>query len=89
MTGNDRKWPLAEAKAKFSELVVAAEKSGPQFVTKRGAATVVVLSLDDYQALLGKPRRTIKDWLLAPEARVDHLPLPARQSLKWRKAPAL
>jgi prevent-host-death family protein len=29
-------WPLAEAKAKLSEIIERAEKSGPQVITKHG-----------------------------------------------------
>ncbi len=40
------KWALAEAKNKFSEVVRRALAEGPQLVTRRDRA-VVVLSLED------------------------------------------
>lgn len=53
-------WQLQDAKAKFSELVRAAQR-GPQTVTVRGEAAVVVLSQRQYKALsarAGQPRFT-------------------------------
>jgi antitoxin Phd len=54
-------WQLQEAKARFSELVREAMTHGPQTVTVRGEAAVVVLSQRQYrslQAQAGKPRFT-------------------------------
>jgi prevent-host-death family protein len=42
-------WTVAEAKAKFSELVGRAESQGPQTITKRGRSAVVVVSADEWQ----------------------------------------
>lgn len=84
-----RDWPLAEAKAKFSELVGFAEENGPQYVTKRGKRAAVLVPIDEYERMQGRPKRTIKDWLSAPEARIDNLPVPDRKSFKWRKPPKL
>jgi prevent-host-death family protein len=44
-------WQLHEAKSKFSEVVEAALKYGPQVITKRGADTAVVLSYMEYRQL--------------------------------------
>jgi antitoxin Phd len=38
-------WTVAEAKAKFSEVVDKAQKIGPQTVTKHGHSAVVVVSV--------------------------------------------
>lgn len=45
------KWQLQDAKNKFSELVHKALTSGPQFVTRRGVESVVVLSVSEYKKL--------------------------------------
>jgi prevent-host-death family protein len=42
------KWQLQEAKNRFSEVVRKASNEGPQFVTKHGKESVVVLSVTDY-----------------------------------------
>ncbi|MCB0278046.1 MAG: type II toxin-antitoxin system Phd/YefM family antitoxin [Calditrichaeota bacterium] len=44
-------WQLQDAKSKFSELVKQAIQDGPQYVTKRGVDSVVVISITDYQKL--------------------------------------
>ena len=88
MAGKTRDWPLAEAKAKFSELIGFAEENGPQYVTKRGKRTAVLVPIEEYEKQQGKkPERNAIDWLLAPEARIEHLPVPDRTSYKWRKPP--
>lgn len=48
-----RHWQLQDAKARLSEVVRAAQ-SGPQEITLRGKAAVVVLAKRDYERLKGK-----------------------------------
>ena len=43
------KWTVAEAKAKFSELVDRAKSRGPQTVTKHGRSAVVVVAAEEWQ----------------------------------------
>ena len=45
-------WQLQEAKNKFSKLVEKARHEGPQFVTKRGKESVVVLSVEEYKKIV-------------------------------------
>ncbi len=90
MTRKAKEWPLAEAKAKFSELVGFAEENGPQYVTKRGKRTAVLVPIDEFERMEGKkPAYTIKDWLLDPQGRVEDMMIPDRKSLRWRKPPKL
>ena len=51
-------WQLQDAKARFSELVRAAQQSGPQTVTVRGEPAVVVLSQRQYRALRSRASQT-------------------------------
>lgn len=51
-------WQLQEAKNKFSQLVEKAQYEGPQFVTKHGKETVVVLSVADYKKII-KPKSNL------------------------------
>lgn len=44
-------WQLQEAKQKFSRLVEAALREGPQVVTRHGEAVVVVLPIEEYRRL--------------------------------------
>ena len=59
----DTAWKLQDAKSQFSKVVADALKSGPQYVTRRGANAVVVLSVRDYEKLTSdKP--SFKEFLL-------------------------
>jgi prevent-host-death family protein len=44
-------WQLQSAKQRFSEVVERAVSEGPQVVTRRGRAVVVVLAIDAYRRL--------------------------------------
>jgi len=46
-------WQLQEAKNRLSEVIKAANTSGPQVITVRGKETAVVLSEREYRALCG------------------------------------
>ena len=72
-------WQLQEAKAKFSEVVEAALREGPQAVTRRGNQAVVVVSHEAFvaltqlnlsldEALAGAPEELVveRDKTLAP-----------------------
>lgn len=42
-------WTVAEAKAKFSELIAKAKSEGPQTITKHGRTTAVVVAAEDWR----------------------------------------
>ena len=42
-------WTVAEAKAKFSELVEQVHAGGPQTITKHGQPTVVVVAAEEWE----------------------------------------
>jgi len=56
-----RVWQLQEAKNRFSEVVEAALRHGPQVVTRRGIETVIVLSYAEYRTLT-LPQKKISDF---------------------------
>ncbi|AYG67100.1 MULTISPECIES: type II toxin-antitoxin system Phd/YefM family antitoxin [unclassified Rhizobium] len=65
-------WPLQDAKNQFSKVVQKARSEGPQIVTLRGERAAVVLSAEDYDALLaGKP--SLADDLLSGPAWDDEM----------------
>jgi prevent-host-death family protein len=48
--GHDRgTWAVAEAKARFSELIDRALGDGPQTITRKGQKAVVVVSVEEWQ----------------------------------------
>ena len=87
-------WSIADAKARFSELVLRVRES-PQRVTKRGRNVAVVLAPDEYARLLSaaeraeqQPMRTFLE--AAAELRTKGelgLELPQRRRNKGRPDP--
>jgi len=51
MEADMAKWQLQEAKARLSEVIKSSHDEGPQEVTVRGKPSVVVISVDEYEAL--------------------------------------
>jgi prevent-host-death family protein len=47
------RWPLQDAKARFSELVRRARSDGPQRVTVHGREEVVVVAAEEFRRLKG------------------------------------
>jgi prevent-host-death family protein len=58
----DDAWSVAEAKAKFSELVERARTDGPQHVTRNGRDAVVVVSAEEWAKRKREPK-TILEYL--------------------------
>jgi len=50
-----RRWTVAEAKAKFSELIDRAGSEGPQTITRKGREAAVLVSAEEWDR---KTRRT-------------------------------
>lgn len=71
-------WQLQDAKARFSELVNATLKHGPQIVTRRGAETVVLVPIAEWRRLQNATRPSLKELLLGPGPRFENLVLPRR-----------
>lgn len=81
------KWQLQDAKAKFSEVVDATLKKGPQIITRRGVETVVLLTINEWERLKQNARPTALDVLLGPGPRWDDDFIPPRPRLRRRKPP--
>ncbi|MCL2419714.1 MAG: type II toxin-antitoxin system Phd/YefM family antitoxin [Conexibacteraceae bacterium] len=63
-------WQLQAAKQHFSELVELARRDGPQFVTKHGKETAVVISAEDYRRLRGNGPSLVEFIRSAPDFEV-------------------
>src|SRR5216684_9279685 len=61
-------WTVAEAKAKFSEVIDKAQSDGPQTITKNGRTTAVIVAADEWDK---KTRRkgTLADFFAASPLR--------------------
>jgi antitoxin Phd len=57
-------WQLQEAKNKFSKLVEKAQNEGPQFITKHGKESVVVISVEEYKKIV-KPKSDLFQFIQA------------------------
>ena len=73
-----KRWPVKDAKARFSELLVACEREGPQLVTKRGVGSAVLVPFEEWRRLSAHARPTLKDLLLSDKARFNDLEIPPR-----------
>jgi len=77
-------WQVYDAKARFSELLDAVIKDGPQIVSRRGVETAVLVPIEEWMRLQAQTRPSIKDVLLDPNGPYD-IPLPPnRPALKLR-----
>lgn len=81
-----RKWQVQDAKARFSELLEASLKEGPQLVTKRGAEAAVLVPMTEWRRLSRAARPSLKKLLLAEEPRAE-ISLPPHGRLRRRAAP--
>lgn len=81
-------WPVQDAKARFSEFLEACLSEGPQLVTRRGAEAAVLVRVDEWRRLQAAARPSLKQLLLAPEARAE-LVLPPRGKSRRRAPVAL
>jgi antitoxin Phd len=77
-------WQVQDAKARFSELLDAALKNGPQVITRRGVEEAILVPMAEWRRLQQMNRPTLKELLLAPEPRFENL-IPPRGTLRRRK----
>lgn len=64
-------WPVQDAKARFSELLRASLKDGPQMVTLRGQEAAVLVPAAEWRRLQQAGKPTLKDILLGDGPRFD------------------
>jgi antitoxin Phd len=76
-------WPVQHAKARFSELLDACQRDGPQVVSRRGAEAAVLVPIEQWQRLQAAARPSLKQLLLTPEARTEAL-VPPRGAARRR-----
>ena len=67
-----REWPVADAKAHFSEMIDRALSEGPQVVTRNGKQTVVVVPLEEWERRV-KRHGNLADFLAASPLRGSEL----------------
>jgi antitoxin Phd len=79
-------WQVQDAKARFSELLDATIKKGPQVITRRGVKTAVLVPIEEWEKLQKTAPPSLKEWLLAPEPRFDDI---IGERRVWRRRPVV
>lgn len=67
-------WTVAEAKAKFSELIDKAKSEGPQKITKHGRTTAVIVAAEEWERN-AKRKADLAEFLAASPLRGSKLKL--------------
>ena len=68
-----KKWPVQDARSRFSEFLDTALAEGPQIVTKRGVEVAVLLPIAQWRRLERMSRPDLKELLLSSDARTENL----------------
>lgn len=76
-------WPVCDAKARFSELLDATLRDGPQVVSRRGVETAVVVPIEEWKRLKARAKPTLKEVLLDPNGPHD-IDIPPRGTFRLR-----
>jgi prevent-host-death family protein len=79
-------WRIQEAKTRFDEFLQASLAEGPQIVAEDGVEMAALLPIEHWRRLEKTPRRSLKELLLAQEARTDAL-VPPRVNRPRRQPP--
>src|SRR5579864_9398116 len=72
-------WTVAEAKAKFSEVIDRALSQGPQTITRKGRTTAVIVGAEEWQRESTRVGR-LAEFFAASPLRGQGLKLPRRKS---------
>ncbi len=63
---SDRTWPVQEAQQRFSELLRAVDRDGPQTIAKHGEEVAVVIDTVEYRRLTGARKAFVEHLLSMP-----------------------
>lgn len=79
----DHAWSVAEAKAKFSEVIEKANSEGPQTITRNGRRAAVLVAVEEWDRRT-KRHGTLADFFAASPLRgsgikLDRLPVRLRK----------
>lgn len=82
-------WPVYDAKARFSELLDAALKDGPQIVTRRGVEAAILVPIDEWKRLKNEADAAASQFTdpLTDPAGPHDLYIPPRRVFRRRPPP--
>ncbi|PKO40776.1 MAG: prevent-host-death protein [Betaproteobacteria bacterium HGW-Betaproteobacteria-3] len=66
-----QKWPVQQAKARFSELLKACVADGPQMISRRGIDVAVLVPANEWRRLKRAAQPSLKQLLLTDDARAE------------------
>ena len=81
-------WPVQDAKARFSEMLDACLKDGPQLVTRRGTDAAMLVPVAEWKRLTAEARPSLKALLMTDIGRTE-LNIPTRGQATRRAAAEL
>jgi antitoxin Phd len=81
-------WPVQDAKARFSEMLEACLKKGPQLVTRRGIDAAVLVPAEQWRRLANDNKPTLKELLLSDVGRGE-MNIPPRGTRRRRRVDAV
>lgn len=71
-----QKWPVQDAKARFSEFLEKCLTERPQMVTRRGTEAAVLVPADEWRRLQASAKPSPRELLVSEQARADcHIPV--------------
>ncbi|HWZ42738.1 MAG TPA: type II toxin-antitoxin system Phd/YefM family antitoxin [Candidatus Saccharimonadales bacterium] len=65
---NTHRWTVAQAKAKFSEVIDKAQSDGPQTITRNGRTTAVIVAAKEWEKKANR-KGTLADFFAASPLR--------------------
>ncbi len=75
-------WPLADAKARLSELIDTVEREGPQVISKHGREVAVVVPIDEWRQKTNRKGSLAEFFATSPlpgsGVEVDRIPINLR-----------
>ena len=80
------RWRIQDAGERFSELLEASLTEEPQIITKGGTDVAIVVPMAHWRRMQDPTKRSLKELLLAPEARTEQL-VPPRKDFPMRPPP--
>lgn len=60
-------WQVQEAKQRFSEVLRAVERDGPQTITRHGEEVAVVVDIAEYRRMTGRTKSLVDHLLAFPK----------------------
>ena len=82
------RWRVQDAEKQFGELLEASLTEEPQIITKGGTDVAIVVPMEHWRRMQDPAKRSLKEMLLAPEARTEEL-VPPRKAFHRRPPPVL